>query len=75
MYAICLFFALRNHVHISGGKPSYAGCGMHVESPEVLGNVPRDQRCQCPRDSTVRMIMPSVSHQSIHSLTTYSDLC
>lgn len=27
------------------GKPSYAGCGMHVE--QVLGNVPRDQRCRC----------------------------
>jgi hypothetical protein len=26
-------------------KPSFAGCGMHVE--QVLGDVPRDQRCQC----------------------------
>ena len=32
------------------GKPSYAGCGMHVE--QVLGNVPRDQRCRC-RESAV----------------------
>ncbi len=27
------------------GKPTFAGCGMHVE--EVLGDVPRDQRCRC----------------------------
>ena len=27
------------------GKPTFAGCGMHVE--QVLGNVPRDERCKC----------------------------
>jgi hypothetical protein len=27
------------------GKPSWAGCGAHVE--QVLGNVPRAERCQC----------------------------
>ncbi|HEX2676567.1 MAG TPA: hypothetical protein VHM19_08000 [Polyangiales bacterium] len=27
------------------GKPTYAGCGAHVE--QVLGDVPRDQRCRC----------------------------
>lgn len=27
------------------GKPSWAGCGAHVE--QVLGNVPKAQRCQC----------------------------
>ncbi len=26
-------------------KPSYAGCGMHVE--QVLGDVPREERCRC----------------------------
>lgn len=26
-------------------KPTYAGCGMHVE--QVLGDVPREQRCTC----------------------------
>lgn len=26
-------------------KPSYAGCGMHVE--QVLGDVPREERCVC----------------------------
>ncbi len=27
------------------GKPSYTGCGQHVE--RVLGHVPVDQRCSC----------------------------
>lgn len=27
------------------GKPTFSGCGAHVE--QVLGNVPRDQRCRC----------------------------
>lgn len=27
------------------GKPTFAGCGAHVEM--VLGDVPKDQRCQC----------------------------
>ena len=26
-------------------KPTYAGCGMHVE--QVLGDVPREARCTC----------------------------
>ena len=26
-------------------KPSFAGCGMHVE--EVLDGVPQEQRCEC----------------------------
>ncbi|MCL2724446.1 MAG: hypothetical protein FWD69_08415 [Polyangiaceae bacterium] len=26
-------------------KPTYAGCGMHIE--QVLGDVPPDQRCKC----------------------------
>ncbi len=26
-------------------KPTYAGCGMHVD--QVLGDVPREQRCRC----------------------------
>ena len=26
-------------------KPTYAGCGMHVE--QVLGDVPRGERCAC----------------------------
>jgi hypothetical protein len=27
------------------GKPSYVGCGRHVE--QVLGNVPKAERCRC----------------------------
>jgi hypothetical protein len=27
------------------GKPTYAGCGAHIE--QVLGDVPQDQRCRC----------------------------
>lgn len=30
------------------GKPSYEGCGAHIE--QVLGDVPKDQRCQCNDD-------------------------
>lgn len=29
----------------SCGKPTFAGCGMHVE--QVLGDVPAEQRCRC----------------------------
>ncbi len=27
------------------GKPTYAGCGMHIEM--VLADVPRELRCRC----------------------------
>lgn len=27
------------------GKPTYAGCGQHVE--QVLAGVPKSQRCDC----------------------------
>jgi len=26
-------------------RPTYAGCGAHIE--QVLGHVPKDQRCAC----------------------------
>ena len=29
------------------GKPTYSGCGAHVE--QVLGDVPPEKRCLCPR--------------------------
>jgi hypothetical protein len=29
----------------SCGKPTYAGCGNHIE--QVLGNVPPAERCRC----------------------------
>lgn len=31
------------------GKPTFAGCGAHVES--VLADVPRDERCRCRETS------------------------
>ena len=34
------------------GKPTFAGCGMHVE--QVLGDVPRDQRCKCHEQAHAR---------------------
>lgn len=27
------------------GKPTFAGCGAHVE--QVLGDVPKSERCRC----------------------------
>ncbi len=33
----------------SCGKPTFAGCGMHVE--QVLGDVPREERCKCREKS------------------------
>jgi hypothetical protein len=32
------------------GKPTWSGCGAHVE--QALAGVPKDQRCQCPRPET-----------------------
>ncbi|HMJ53722.1 MAG TPA: hypothetical protein VK540_16670 [Polyangiaceae bacterium] len=29
----------------SCGKPTYAGCGMHIE--QVLAGVPAEERCHC----------------------------
>ena len=29
----------------SCGKPTYAGCGAHIE--QVLSDVPADRRCKC----------------------------
>ncbi len=29
----------------SCGKPTYSGCGAHIEM--VLGDVPQDKRCKC----------------------------
>ena len=31
------------------GKPTFAGCGRHIE--QVLGDVPSEQRCRC-RETT-----------------------
>jgi hypothetical protein len=34
------------------GKPTFAGCGMHVE--QVLGNVPPAQRCRCREERAAK---------------------
>ena len=31
------------------GKPTFAGCGAHVEA--VLRDVPKEQRCRCREDA------------------------
>ncbi|GLW74284.1 hypothetical protein Kpho02_65820 [Kitasatospora phosalacinea] len=33
----------------SCGRPSFAGCGMHVE--QVLAGIPKSQRCSCAADA------------------------
>jgi hypothetical protein len=33
------------------GKPTFAGCGMHVE--QVLGDVPPAERCKCKEARSV----------------------
>jgi hypothetical protein len=33
------------------GKPTWAGCGRHIE--EALRGVPVDQRCSCPRPKSL----------------------
>jgi hypothetical protein len=32
------------------GKPGYTGCGAHIE--QVLGDVPKEKRCQCASSNT-----------------------
>lgn len=36
----------------SCGLPTFAGCGMHVE--QVLGDVPRDERCRCAEQASTK---------------------
>jgi hypothetical protein len=33
------------------GKPTWVGCGRHVE--QALAGVPKDQRCTCPRPKSL----------------------
>ena len=33
------------------GKPTWRGCGAHVE--QVLGHLPAEERCQCKRPGRV----------------------
>ena len=48
----------------SCGKPTYAGCGRHIE--QVLGDVPSEKRCKCrerksaqsaPKDSWLKRVL------------------
>lgn len=32
------------------GRPTFAGCGMHVE--QVLGDIPVTQRCRCREEQS-----------------------
>ncbi len=34
------------------GKPSFVGCGRHVD--QVLGDVPREQRCRCAEEAAAQ---------------------
>jgi hypothetical protein len=43
------------------GKPSWAGCGAHVE--QVLGNVPAADRCHCHEEQTQRRGSETPRHQ------------
>lgn len=38
------------------GKPTFAGCGAHIE--QVLGDVPKDDRCKCREESASSEAMP-----------------
>ena len=38
------------------GKPTFAGCGAHVE--QVLAGVPKDKRCTCRADAAAQARKP-----------------
>lgn len=42
----------------SCGKPTYAGCGAHVE--QVLGDVPAEKRCRCREERTETKNEPTI---------------
>jgi hypothetical protein len=33
------------------GKPTWVGCGRHVE--QVMAGIPKEQRCSCPRPKSL----------------------
>ena len=47
------------------GKPSWVGCGLHVE--QALRGVPPEERCQCPR-------LKSLLSDAFHEVDTYSSV-
>lgn len=44
------------------GKPSYAGCGRHIEA--VLGDVPAAERCRCRESASKDPPPPAGQRQS-----------
>jgi hypothetical protein len=43
----------------SCGKPTYAGCGRHIE--QVLGDVPSEERCVCREQKQAKPTQPKNS--------------
>jgi hypothetical protein len=43
-------------------KPTYSGCGAHNE--QVLGDVPKPQRCQCREAAAASSVQPSPQKES-----------
>ena len=43
----------------SCGKPTYAGCGRHIE--QVLGDVPTEKRCVCREQKQAKPAEPKDS--------------
>ncbi len=39
------------------GKPTFAGCGAHIE--QVLADVPRDARCRCREAASAERSSPA----------------
>ena len=39
------------------GRPTFAGCGLHVE--QVLGDVPPEARCRCGEEDAKREDKPA----------------
>lgn len=50
----------------SCGLPTFAGCGMHVE--QVLGDVPRDERCRCAEKASTKHAAPKEQVPFWHKL-------
>ena len=53
------------------GKPTWAGCGRHVDS--ALDGVPLEQRCRCKVSQWVRVVVPGVAASTLHSRRTTVD--
>lgn len=45
------------------GRPTFAGCGQHVE--QVLGDVPRAERCRCAEEKRAAKTEPTHARSPI----------